>query len=358
MSLLSFARATTVAAMAAVLALGSVATAGAQSEAGSELHFLNYDEYVDPQVLEDFEAEFGIKVIIDTFDDENEMVSIIQADTSRYDLFSTSGTTLFEMNEQRLLADLDLTNIPNLANLDPRYRDLPNDPGNRHSVAYDWGTTGLAYNTDCLQPEEESWNLLMDPRAKGRVGMDSDFSVVLGVALKYLGYPLNSSDPGQVDEAIAYLRELQAKQGMEFMTWDEMLDGLATGDLCVATTFNGDTAVYMDEFENIGFFVPAEGSDFYVDVLAIPRDARNKLGAELFMDYILRPDVHAANNDYTGYAVPNRASVEGGYVDEDVLADPVRYPDAETLEAWVPFTTERRSLWNQAWSDFITTTTP
>jgi spermidine/putrescine transport system substrate-binding protein len=114
----------------------------------------------------------------------------------------------------------------------------------------------------------------------------------------------------------------------------------------------------MDEFDNIEFFVPAEGSDFYVDVLAIPRDARNKLGAESFINYILRPEVHAANNDYTGYAVPNRASIEGGHVDGDTLNDPVRYPDTEGLEAWVPFEPERRALWNKAWADYVLSTSP
>jgi spermidine/putrescine transport system substrate-binding protein len=339
--------------MVAMLAVGATTPAGAQEVAGSELHFFNWEEYVDPQVLEDFEAEYGIKVIVEHFTDENEMVSVIQADTSRYDLFTTSDATLTEMIQQRLVAELDHASIPNLANIDPAFLDLPNDPGNKHSAPYDWGTTGIAYNTDCVEPEEESWALLQDPRLAGRVAMDTDFQVVLGSTLKYLGHPLNTTDPAHIEAAVAVLRDLRTKQGMELIIWDDMLDMLAAGELCAVQAFNGDTAVWMDEYEQIAFFVPMEGSDFYLDVMAIPRDAQNKAGAELFINYMLRPDVHATNNEYTGYAVPNRASIEGGYVSPELLADPVRYPDAEGLEPWVPFDTEMRNLWNKAWAGYM-----
>lgn len=344
--------------MAAVFAAGTVGAAGAEPEVGSELHFLNWEEYIDPQVVEDFEAEFGIDVIIDFFSDENELVSVIQGDTARYDLFTTSDATLHEMIVQRLVAELDLENIPNLANVDPRYLDLPNDPGSRHSVPYDWGTTGLVYNTDCIQPDEESWSLLMDPRVRGRIGMDTDFQVVLGSALKSLGHPLNSGDPAQIEAAVDRLMELKLDQGMEFIVWNDMLDQVAAGDLCVGLAFNGDAAVYMDEYDNLGYFVPVEGSDFYLDVLAIPRDAPNKAAAESFIDYLLRPEVHAANNEYTGYAVPNRASIEEGYVSAEILADPVIYPDTAGLEAWMPFAadSDRLALWNEAWSRFVLAT--
>jgi spermidine/putrescine transport system substrate-binding protein len=340
-------------ALGAVLTLATAAGAMAQSEAGPELRFYNWNEYVDPQVVEDFEAEFGIKVIIETFTDENEMMSVIQADTSRYDLFTVSDATLFEMGERRLVAELDHGNIPNLANVDPRFLDLPNDPGNRYSVPYDWGTTGIAYNTDCVQPREPSWSLLQDPRVAGRIAMDTDFTVVLASMLKYLGHPLNSGDPAHVEDAMALLRELRTEQDLQIVVWDEMLDRLVEGDLCAVQAFNGDTAVYMADYDNVGFFVPQEGSDFYLDVLAIPRDAPNKLAAETFIDYILRPDVHAANNEFTGYAVPNRASIEGGHVEAESLADPVRYPDTAGLEAWKPFDSERRSVWNKAWAAFV-----
>ncbi|MFV2064286.1 MAG: PotD/PotF family extracellular solute-binding protein [Chloroflexota bacterium] len=339
----------------AVFAFGSAAAA-AENEAGRELRLYNWEEYVDPQVVADFEAEFGIDVIVETFSDENEMVSAIQADTSRYDMFITSDGVIYEMAEQRLLSELDLGNIPNLANVDPRFLDLQSDPGNRYSVPYDWGTTGITYDTDCVEPAKESWGLLLDPSIAGRVAMDADFDVALSSMLKFLGYPLNSSDPAQVAEATGVLADMTIDQGLQLLTWDEMLDRLASGELCAGQTFNGDAATYLEENDQLAFFVPREGSDFYVDSMAITRDAPNKLGAELFINYMLRPEVHARNNDFTGYAVPNRASIEGGYVSAESLADPVRYPDTERLESWDAFDEDRWTLWNKAWSDFVTTT--
>lgn len=333
----------------------TAAAADALDDVGPELWFLNWDEYINPDVVADFEAEYGIDVIIETFSDENEMMSIVQADTSRYDLVVTSSAVVNEMVDQRLLAPLDHDNIPNLVNIDPTFLDLPSDPGNRHSVPYDWGTTGLVYNTDCLTPGpgEDSWGLLFDPRAAGRVAMDTDYSVVIGTMLKYLGYPLNDDDPEHVAEAIDALVVLRDEHGLELLVWDETLDRLAEGDLCVGQAFNGDAAAYMAEYDNLGFFVPREGSDYYIDSLAIPRDARNKRGGELFMDFILRPDVHARNNEWTGYAVPNQASIEGGYVDPATLEDPVSYPDTADLESWRAFDTDLRSVWNRAWARFI-----
>jgi spermidine/putrescine transport system substrate-binding protein len=339
--------------MAMLLATGSATAVSPEPGEATVLRFYNWAEFVDPQVVADFEAEFGIEVVIETYSDENEMMSVIQADTSRYDLFITSDNTVYEMAAQRLLSELDLGNIPNLANVYPRYLDLPNDPGNQYSVPYDWGTTGITYNTDCIDPEEESWGLLLDPSIAGRVAMHTDFRVVIGAMLKYLGHPLNSRDPGQLAEAIAVLEDLDTNQGLEFLAWDDMLDRLASGELCVGHTWNGDAAIYMEDNPQLAFFVPKEGSDFYLDTMAIPRDAPNKAGAELFMNYMLRPDVQATNTEYTGYANPNRASIEGGFVSAEILADPVRYPRAEGLEPWEPFEAGTIALWNEAWARFV-----
>ena len=344
----------TLAMITSLVAIGVASTAQAQDGPPQQVRLFNWEEFIDPATVEGFEEEFGIEVIIETFSDENEAVSVIQGDTSRYDLFVVSIAVVREMAEQRLLAKLDHANIPNLANVDAIFLDLPFDRGNRYSVPYDWGTTGLAYNTDCVTPSEPTWGLLLDPRAAGRVAMDSDFRVVMGSMLKFHGHPLNSTDPAQLAEAMETLGILVDDHDLEFVNWEESLDRLSSGDLCVAQLFNGDTAAAMADSDNLGFFVPREGSDYYVDSLAIPRDARNRAGAEALINYILRPDVHAANNEFTGYAVPNRASIEGGFVSDETLSDQVRYPDTESLEPWLAFDLRLRTVWNEAWSAFVT----
>jgi spermidine/putrescine transport system substrate-binding protein len=337
-------------------AAGSALVASAEPEATRELRLYNWDEYVSPQVLEEFEAEFGILVTVETFSDEDEMVSVVQGDTSRFDILVASDEVVHQLIEQRLLSELRHENVPNLANADPRFLDLPSDPGNKYSAPYAWGTTGITYDTDCVEPSEESWGLLLGPSIAGRVAMDIDFDIALASILKYLGYPLNSRDPEEVAAATSVLGSLSNDQGLEFLPWDETLDRLASGDLCAGQTFNGDAVIYLEDNEHLAFFVPREGSDFYVDSLVITRDSQNRRGAEAFINYILRPVVHAANNEYTGYAVPNRASIEGGYVSAESLADPIRYPQTEGLESWVAFDRELWTLWNQAYADFVVMT--
>lgn len=339
---------------AIIVGLAAVAAACGSAEdstVGGELHIYNWDDYFGPTTLEDFEAEFGIEVFLDTFEDENEAVSVIASDTSRYDLFIVSDNTVAEMAAEKLLAELDHENIPNLANIYPKYLDLPNDPGNRFGVPYDWGTTGIIYNTKCIDPEEESWGVLRDPAVSGKVAMDSDFRVVIGSILQYLGYPMNSRDEAQLDEAVSVLRDMRSQQGVEFLAWWDILDRMVAGELCAGQVFNGDAAYKLPENEDLAFFVPMEGSDLYFDTIAIPRDAPNKAGAELFINYILRPDVHAAINNYTGYASPNWASVEQGFIDEEFLSDPVSYPSIDNLEFWAVFDAETRALWNEAWAE-------
>jgi spermidine/putrescine transport system substrate-binding protein len=180
--------------------------------------------------------------------------------------------------------------------------------------------------------------------------MDSDPTVVIGATLKSLGYSWFSSNEKEVAEATAVLREQLATVPSMFLTATEARDRMESGELCAAQSYNGDAAYAMAENEELAFFVPEEGSDLYFDVMAIPRDAKNTAAAEVFINYILRPDVQAAINNYTGYPTPNRAAIELGYIDEESLADPVIYPDTDLLEPWIVLDGEAVALRNKAWA--------
>jgi spermidine/putrescine transport system substrate-binding protein len=331
-------------------ALAAACGSGDDSTIGGELHILNWEDYFAPTTLGEFEAEFGVDVFLDTFEDEEEMLSVVESDPSRYDVIFASDATIGEMIVARLLAGLDLDNIPNLGNIDPAFLDQPWDPGNQHGVPYAWGSTGVIYNTKYLQPQEESWAVLQDPVLAGRVALDSDPFVVIGLALKSLGYSLNSRDHVQLDEAVALLRE-QRPLLAGFLDAITIRDRVISEELWAAQLYTGDAAFAIEENEDLAFFIPREGSDVYVDTMAVPRDARNKPAAELFINYILRPDVHAAIGDYTGYAVPNQRAVEQGLIDPEVLSDETVYPAVDLLEPWEIFDGEITSLWNKAWAD-------
>lgn len=331
-----------------VAALGTACGSSGDSIVGGELHIYNWEDYFAPNTLDDFEAESGVEVFLDTFDDEYAMASAVESDTSKYDVIVASDSLMAEMAERRLLAELNLGNIPNLANIDPQFLDQPWDPGNGHSVPYTWGSTGILYNTEYVDSPVESWALLRDPNLAGHVALLNDYSVVIGLTLKSLGYPLNSSDPGQIDEAVQVLKDQQPLL-VGYLDSSTMEELMLSGELWAAQIYNGDAAFLVEENDGLAFFIPTEGSDYYVDTLAIPRDAKNKAAAEAFINYILRPEVHAEISNYTQYATPNQAALEQGLIDEELLASEASYPPRDLLEAWEPFGAEELSLWNKAW---------
>ncbi len=344
------ARIALVALLVGLAMLAVACDSGEDSVIGGEFHIFNWEDYFAPTTLEGFEAEFGVDVFLDTFDDEEAMLSVVQSDTAQYDVIVASDSLIADMGDLKLLAELNLDNIPNLANIGTEFLDQPWDPGNRYSVPYTWGSTGIVYNTKYVEPASRSWSLLREPDLAGRVAMLNDFSVVIGVTLKSLGYPLNSSDAAQLDEVVELLRA-QRPLLAGFLDPMTIQESMLAEDVWVAQAYNGDAAFMMDENEDLEFFIPVEGSDIWVDNLAIPRDARNKAAAEAFLNYVLRPDVQADISNYTEYATPNEAALEQGLIDEELLTSDVSYPPLDVLEAWVQFDAEQTSLWNKAWAD-------
>ena len=333
-----------------VVAFAAACGSGEDSAVGSQLTIFTWDDYFPPSTVQNFEAEFGIDVVVETFDSSDEVLAAVQSDPSRYDVVWLSHPFIAQMTDLRLLAELDQSNIPNLANVDPSFLDQPWDPGNRYSVPYTWGSTGIIYNRTYVPEPGESWALLRDPKLAGRVALLDEPQWVVGLTLKSLGYPLNSADLEQVAEAVQLL---QAQRPLLAGFFDPITirEKMTSEELWAAQLYNGDAAFAMADSEDMGFFIPAEGSDIWFDNLAIPRDTKNKAGAELFLDYILRPDVHAEISNYTGYAVPNKAAVEQGLIDEALLASEVSYPARDALESWIPMDGERLALWNRAWAE-------
>ncbi len=171
-----------------------------------ELHIYNWSEYIDPEIYAEFEAEFGVKVIEDTFSSNEDLLAKLQAGATGYDLIVPSDYMVEIMIELDLLAPLNYDNIPNFVNIDDLFRDPPYDPGNQYSVPYQWGTTGIGYDLDVFGDEApDSWGYLFDPDMAapyaGRMSMLNDSREVIGAALKYLGYSLNSTDEAQLEEA-------------------------------------------------------------------------------------------------------------------------------------------------------------
>ena len=342
------------AAALAILTIGLLVACGSseQPEPSPELHLLTWEEYVDPAILDQFEAEYGISVVVHTFQDEPELVSRLTSSPGAFDLFISSGSLVGELAESRLIASLDHDNLPNLENIAPAHRDKPWDPGNQYSVPYDWGTTGILYDSRYLSPDDLSWNLFSDPTIATHAALDSDFSVVIGMALISLGHPLNSTDPDHLDDAVSVLQD-QVRAGISFEDSYTLRERMIAGELWAAQAFSGDAIVAIDENPNLAYFIPREGADIYFDVLSVPRDAPNKLGAELFLNYLMQPEVHAQATAYTGYENPNAAALRMGLIEgsSDVRRD--LYQSVDRLQPWQVFNDAAYSAWNRAWSEVL-----
>jgi spermidine/putrescine-binding protein len=323
-------------------------------EPAKEIVLYNWSEYIEPEIYTLFEEEFGIKVVEDNFSNNEELLAKLQGGAAGYALIVPSEYTVGIMIEEGLLAELNHENLPNIKNLSEQFQDPPYDPGNKHCVAYQWGTTGLGY-IDGEVEEPTSWAVLFDPDpnspAYGRTTMLDDTRESFAAALAYLGYDINTTDEAQLQEAKELL--IQAKASLAGYDSDTYEDQLASGENLLAHGWNGDFLVAQEENENIAYVVPQEGGVIWVDAICIPITAspEQKLAAEMFIDFLLRPDIGAMLTEFTYFASPNAATED--LLDEELLSDPAVYPPDEVIERLqflVPVG-EAESLYQRLWDE-------
>jgi spermidine/putrescine-binding protein len=318
-----------------------------------ELHVYNWSEYIDPEIYTDFEEEFGVKVIEDTFASNEDLLAKMQAGATGYDLIVPSDYMVAIMIELDLLAELNYDNIPNFTNINDTFKDPPYDPGNKYSVPYQWGTTGIGYDTEVMAEPPDSWAYLFDPAVAsayaGKISMLNDSREALGAALKYLGYSLNTTDEGELAEA----KQLLIEQKPWVATYDSegYEDLLAAGELVMAHGWSGDFFMAAVEAEQIYYAIPKEGAVIWTDNLAIPKTAPSQYTAEVFINYLLRPEVGAKISNYTWYASPNKAAEE--FMDAEILEDPAIYPPDEVMEKleFIRDVGEATALYDRIWTE-------
>ncbi len=328
--------------------------APAAVEPAKEIVFYNWSEYIDPEIYTLFEEETGIKVVEDNFSSNEEMLAKLQGGATGYAVIVPSDYTVSIMIEEGMLAELDQANIPNLANLSEQFKNTYYDPGNKYCAPYQWGTTGIGY-IDGEVEEPTSWAVLFNPDpnhpAYGRTTMLDDAREAFAAALVYLGYDINTTDEAQLQEAKDLL--IQAKAGLAGYDSDTYEDLLASGENLMAHGWNGDFLVAQEENENIAYTIPEEGGVIWVDNMCIPASAtpEEKLAAEMFIDFILRPDIGAMLSDYNYYASPN-AAAEANF-DAEFLEDPTVYPPAEVLDKlqFIHPVGEAESLYQRLWDE-------
>jgi spermidine/putrescine-binding protein len=345
-----------------ILALAVVAVAcgsgdgGGKQELAKELHVYNWSEYIDPEIYADFEQEFGVKVIEDTFASNEDLLAKLQAGATGYDVIVPSDYMVSIMNELELLAEINYDNIPNFENIDAKFKDPPYDPGNKYSVPYQWGTTGIGYNAELFEDPPDSWAYLFDPAMAGehagRMSMLNDSRETIGAALKYLGYSINSTSEQELEEAKQLL--IQQKEWVSAYDSDGFEDLLAAGEVDIGHGWSGDYFAAAEEAEQVWYIIPKEGGVIWTDNLAIPKSAPSQYTAEVFINYLLRPEVGAKITNYTWYGSPNKASEE--FIDAEILEEPAIYPPPEVMDKleFIRDVGEATSLYDRIWTEIKT----
>ncbi|MCG3087408.1 ABC transporter substrate-binding protein [Sporosarcina cyprini] len=316
------------------------------------LTIYNWGEYIDPDLLKQFEKETGIKVIYETFDSNEGMMGKIEQGGTSYDITMPSEYMVEMMAEKDLLLPIDYSQIPNIKHIDPYFLDLPFDPGNKFSIPYFWGTVGIAYNPDLLDGQTfESWDNLWDPSLKQQVILVDSARETIGMGLNSLHYSLNSTNINELQEATEKLKKLSPN--VKAVIGDEVTQLMVNNEAAVSLTWSGQAADMMSENESIDYVVPEEGSNLWFDNFVIPRTAKNIEGAHAFINFMLDPEVAAQNADYVGYSTPNLTALD--YMDPEVVADERFYPDEETrshLEVYKNLGLKMLGVYNELFLEF------
>jgi spermidine/putrescine transport system substrate-binding protein len=310
-----------------------------------------WPEYLDPALVREFERRTGCRVYVDLYQDNEALLARLAAGgDAQYDLVVPGNYLVPALVKRGLLAELRHERLPNLRNLDPAFADPAYDRGLRHSVPYQWGTVGLAARRRPGQPIDESWGWILDParRPGGFLLLDS-YREMLGSALRYRGYSVNTTEPRELAEAVALLVAARRRA----LGWEGGVEArarvLARG-ASAAVTYNGDTVRGARGDPEVVFFQPREGGVIWVDSLAITARAPHREAAERFIDFILEPKVGAHLSDFNVTATPNLAA--RALVNPQDARNPAIYPPPEVMARleYVADLGDANKLYEDAWA--------
>lgn len=333
-----------------MVALGALLLASPALAQENVVNVYNWSDYIAEDTVAKFEAETGIKVNYDVFDSNELVEAKLLAGNSGYDVVVPSGFFLERQVAAGLFQKLDKSKLPNLANMDPAIMEetAAHDPGNEHSVDYMWGTTAIGYNvgkvTERLgdQPAD-TWDVVFKPELVSKLAdcgvtlLDAPAEVV-ATALNYLGLDPNSESPDDLKKAEELL--LSIRPHVRYFNSSQYIDDLGNGEVCLSIGYSGDVfiaqaaAAEANAGVEVAYVIPKEGALKWFDLFAIPADAPHVDNAHKFIDFMLRPDIAAANTNYVFYASGNKAALD--LIDPEVKEDPAIYPTAEVAAKLFP----------------------
>ena len=321
--------------------------------AGTQLKVYNWYDYIDEEVLDIFEEETGIHVNYVNFSQNEDMYTKLSTGAEVYDVIFPSEYMIERLIKEDLLAELNLDNIPNMANVLDNLLDPIYDPGNAHSVPYMWGTLGIVVNTDMVPEPITSWEALLDENYAGNIFMMDSMRDTIGLALKVQGYSMNTHDEDELAAAGDWLMAQKDSGVLAGYILDQAKDMMANNEAAMAVMYSGDALYAMEKNDALDYVIPDEGSNIWVDGMCIPKVSENKEAAECFINFMCRPDIAQMNMDEIYYSSPIKQVVEN--LSEEELASTAMNPTDEMLarcEYYVDLS-DVAYLYDDIWMDVL-----
>lgn len=316
------------------------------------VYVYNWGDYIDDSLIDKFEEETGIKVVYDTFDSNESMYVKMKSGGVNYDVVIPSDYMVEKMIDEDMLEPINFDNIPNYKYIREDLKHQSFDENDMYSVPYFWGTVGILYNTTMVNDVVDSWDILWDDKYDGQIFMYDSERDSMMVALKKLGYSLNTTDEDELREAQEIL--IEQKPLVQAYFGDAIKDKMIGEEGVLAVVYSGDAMYCMDENENLAYALPKEGSNTWTDSMVIPKGAENKENAEAFINFMTDPENALINTEYVGYSTPNEATF--GMLDEEMKSNSAYWPSSEDLannEVFQNLDKSTSKLYARLWTEVL-----
>ncbi len=317
------------------------------------LNVYNWGECIDMSVISEFENKYNINVNYTTYASNEEMYAKVSSGAASYDVVIPSDYMISKMIEEDLLAELDFANIPNYSYIGEDYKNLEFDPENKYSVPYTWGTTVIIYNKSIIDPADvadESLDILWNEKYSGQILMFDNPRDAFGIALKKLGYSMNTTNPAEWKAAA---EELKAQKPLlQAYVMDQIFDKMSSGEAAVAPYYAGDALIIQEGNPDIDYFIPKEGANMFVDSMCVLKNTQHKAEAEAFINFMCETSTAVKNAELIGYATPHTAAKKE--LDPSITGNPIVYASAEVLkntEVFYNLNPEISLLQSELWTD-------
>lgn len=314
----------------------------------NQLNVFTWPGYVSDEIRLGFEEEFGVRVVVDTYGSNEDLLAKISAGATGYDIIMPSDYMASILIKEGRVAKLNQDNIQNYSNINPLFLGKYYDPENNYTVPYTFGTAGIAYDSSIITSPPNSWSVLWDEKYKNQFSMLYDHRETIGVALKLLGYSLNTAEIEQLQQAKEKLLE-QKPLVKQYKSEAEEL--LISGDVVMAHCWSGDAFRAAEKRPSIRYVIPMEGSSQFIDTVCIPKSAPNKYLAEKFINYLLRPEINAKITIFTKYGTCVPSAKE--FLPESLRKHELIYPSNETMNTleWLIDPGEFNTQYIRAWDE-------